>query len=167
VQPKFSKNHVVDVTTCFHTTGLWYTQYLDSSKVFDLGWFDHSLVEGFEIMDESNLAGLRDTFVIGETTRSKQHCTVAYSLKEAYIQEETCASRPCSSFARVTVNGYHIFRVLLQPFVHLIDKREKYMERRCMMVFPIEVGYTILEFCCVISFFAYIENVIFIWVLVF
>ena len=113
-------------------------------------------------MDESHLTWLTYAFFIGEATGAKHHGTILDIIEKAYIKEETCASGTSSPFARITVDRYNIFWILLQPFVHLVNELEENMERRRVVIFPIEVGHSIVKPGGIICPLTYVENVIFV-----
>lgn len=57
--------------------------YSYTLKYFYLRTFDDSFVEGFKIMDESDLAWLADTFFICEASGTKQSCAIDYVVEES------------------------------------------------------------------------------------
>lgn len=162
VKSKFSQNNVINVTTWLHATSLWDRLNPNSLEQFDLRWFHDPSIVAFEVVDKSHLTWLTYALFIGEATGTKQHGTILNIIEKAYIKKETCASSTSSSFARITVNRYNVFWVLLQPFVHLVDEMKENMERRRVMVFPTEVGHSIVKPGGIICPLTYVKNVIFV-----
>jgi hypothetical protein len=59
------------------------------------------------------------------------------------------------------MDGYNVLRVLFKPFIHIIDQFEQNYKWRSVMVLPVEVTNTALKSIMVISFLAYIKNMVF------
>jgi len=87
-----------------------------------LGAFNDSFVESFEIIDESDLARLTNSFFISESSSSKKFGAIYNIIVEARIQQKTATSCTSSAFPRITMYNNHILLVLFQPIIHFFNK---------------------------------------------
>lgn len=55
----------------------------------------------------------------------------------------------------------HVFWVVLQPSVHVINKFEENYEGRGMMVLPVEVTHAVFKSFVIVGFLAYIKKMVF------
>jgi hypothetical protein len=84
-------------------------------------------------------------------------------------QKKKKARNSCSSsaFSWLTMHYNHIFRILKQPFRHLVYKMQHQMKRWSMMILPIEICYPPIKSLVIILGFTYIKNKIFVFMILF
>jgi hypothetical protein len=100
----------------------------------------------FKVPDVLNLTRLRDSITFrGEPSLSiKFHHFICF-LKNAQVQKEATNDGPSSSLAVIAVKNSDSLRISNQKFCNLLADDEKNVERRRLVVLPLEADY-ILQF---------------------
>jgi hypothetical protein len=118
-------------------------------------------------MNISNLARLAQSFIVTKPLKTEMLSTTINILIKSQKEKQTGHSCAGPTFSRLTMHNNYIFRILHQPFLHVVNQLQHHMKRRSVMVLPVVVCNSPLKSLMVIFCFTYIENEIFVFMIFF
>mmetsp|Transcript_13354 Transcript_13354/g.16905 ORF Transcript_13354/g.16905 Transcript_13354/m.16905 type:complete len:312 (-) Transcript_13354:178-1113(-) len=120
---------------------VWHLHELNAPEALGRRRLDLLSVEGFEVIEVPELAGLTHALAACEAHLSVKLQTLVHIFKEAHEEEHSADGGSRATFARVAVHDQDIFGVIFQPVVALASYLIEEGEGRAMVVRPVVVSH--------------------------